>query len=161
MMVYWLECEISGVRVGRMSGITDDPADPAINRGSPQHDKYLVLSEAERKKGFVRPYRASYIHTGRKPQFPLRDATEQERADYGKFGYVKYEEYPVGGPIAGRWWTEADLKGGCGVRTTMGQAIAETYARDPKFYGATFCCGCQKHIRVEDFQWEDGTVLGS
>jgi hypothetical protein len=25
----------------------------------------------------------------------------------------------------------------------MGRALSETYARDPKFYGATFCCTVQ------------------
>lgn len=47
----------------------------------------------------------------------------------------------------------------CGVVTTMGQALAETYARDPYFYSGTFCCGCGAHFPVgEDgeFVW-DGT----
>jgi len=45
----------------------------------------------------------------------------------------------------------------CGVVTTMGQALAETYARDPKFYGGTFCCGCRTHFPVAEFTW-DGTT---
>lgn len=48
----------------------------------------------------------------------------------------------------------------CGVRTTMGQKLAETYARDPAFYGATFCCGCNAHFPVGaagEFVW-DGTT---
>lgn len=49
----------------------------------------------------------------------------------------------------------------CGVATSMGTALAETYARDPKFYGATFCVGCGTHYPVEQFKWDDGTVLGS
>lgn len=47
----------------------------------------------------------------------------------------------------------------CGVVTTMGQSIAETYARDPAFYSGTFCVGCRAHFPVgEDgqFVW-DGT----
>ena len=47
----------------------------------------------------------------------------------------------------------------CGVVTTMGQALAETYARQPGFYSGTFCCGCAAHFPVgEDgeFVW-DGT----
>lgn len=47
----------------------------------------------------------------------------------------------------------------CGVATTMGQTIAETYARDPKFYSGTFCCGCRAHFPVGpdgEFIW-DGT----
>lgn len=48
----------------------------------------------------------------------------------------------------------------CKTTTTMGQAIAETYARDPKFYGATFCCFCRDHLPVGehgDFVWDDGS----
>lgn len=48
----------------------------------------------------------------------------------------------------------------CGVRTTMGIVLAETYARQPSFYGATFCCGCGTHLPVGehgDFTW-DGTT---
>lgn len=48
----------------------------------------------------------------------------------------------------------------CGVLTTMSQSLAETYARDPKFYSGTFCCGCRKHFTFGqpggDFVW-DGT----
>lgn len=36
----------------------------------------------------------------------------------------------------------------CGTMTTMGQALAETYARDPHFYNGTFCVGCKKHFPV-------------
>lgn len=47
----------------------------------------------------------------------------------------------------------------CGVVTTMEQALAETYARQPEFYNGTFCAGCRDHFPVgEDgeFRW-DGT----
>lgn len=50
--------------------------------------------------------------------------------------------------------------GGCGVVTVMGDAIAQTYARDPKFYGGTFCVGCGTHKPVGEngeFYW-DGTT---
>ena len=46
----------------------------------------------------------------------------------------------------------------CGSITTMAQSIAETYARDPKFYGATFCATCRKHLPVGEngeFVWKD------
>lgn len=46
----------------------------------------------------------------------------------------------------------------CGTETKMGDAIAETYARDPKFYGSTFCVGCGTHFPVGehgDFVWSD------
>lgn len=103
-------------------GVTSDPNDPAIKRGVPdtepvkQHEKYLVLSEEERAKGFVRPVRHAYLH-----------ATEL---------------------------------GGCGTCTTMNQALAETYARDPYFYGSTYCAGCKKHRLVGpegEFIWKDTT----
>jgi hypothetical protein len=48
----------------------------------------------------------------------------------------------------------------CGVVTTMQRPLAETYARDPKFYGATFCAGCKAHYPVGekgDFVWDDGS----
>ena len=47
----------------------------------------------------------------------------------------------------------------CGTSTRMGQTIAETYARNPYFYGGTFCCGCDTHFPVGpkgEFVW-DGT----
>lgn len=46
----------------------------------------------------------------------------------------------------------------CGVVTTMGQTIAETYARNPHFYSGTFCCGCGSHFPVGphgQFVWAD------
>lgn len=45
----------------------------------------------------------------------------------------------------------------CGTKTTMGQTLAETYARDPHFYGGTFCCGCGAHFPVGpdgEFVWD-------
>ena len=44
----------------------------------------------------------------------------------------------------------------CETVTTMTQAIAETYARDPRFYGSTFCVGCRQHYPVGEsgqFVW--------
>jgi hypothetical protein len=52
----------------------------------------------------------------------------------------------------------------CGALTTMSQSIAETYARDPHFYGATYCTTCCKHRPVGadgEFRWEDGTRVGT
>ncbi len=53
----------------------------------------------------------------------------------------------------------------CGSVTTMAQALAETYARDPYFYSGTFCCNCRAHYPVgEDgeFVWtDDGTKVGA
>jgi len=44
----------------------------------------------------------------------------------------------------------------CGQVTTMGRALAETYARQPDFYGATFCATCREHFPVGkdgEFVW--------
>lgn len=73
-----------------------------------QQKGYVVLSEEERAKGFVRPVRISYVHEK------------------------------------------------CGAVTTMGQGLAETYARDPKFYSGTFCATCRSHFPVGkdgEFVW--------
>lgn len=98
-----------------MSRLTDDPRDPGLTHGvdpegerAPQAEAYLVLSEEERAKGFVRPLRRSYQHDE------------------------------------------------CGAVTTMSVGIAETYARQPSFYGATYCTTCQRHAPVNEFRW-DGT----
>lgn len=106
--------------------LTTDPNDPRLGRGVDeeplpgQHDVYLVLSEEERAKGFVRPVIMQYVH--------------------------------------------AKELGGCGHVTTMGLALSETYARDPNFYGATFCVHCSMHKAVGEngeFYWcdSDGNPL--
>lgn len=87
-----------------------------IDPQSGQQKDYVVLSESERAKGFVRPVRTDYVHEK------------------------------------------------CGGLTTMGQSIAETYARDPFFYAGTFCAHCREHFPVgEDgeFVWKDGTKVGT
>lgn len=48
-------------------GTTSDPTDPRLTRGIdeqpvPQAPVYLVLSDEERARGFVRPVRLSYRH---------------------------------------------------------------------------------------------------
>ena len=121
---------------------------------------YVVLTEEERKKGFVRPVRRSYLHVGKRPKFAIRDLTPEEKERYKGVGYVKFEEYPPEmAPRKGRYWSEKDLNSGCGSLTTMGLALSETYARDPKFYSGTFCCNCHDHFPVGEegeFIW-DGT----
>lgn len=42
----------------------------------------------------------------------------------------------------------------CHSTTTMGVALAETYARDPYFYSGTFCCSCAAHFPLDQFVWE-------
>ena len=103
-----------------MMGLTTDRNDPGLSsiRSDGQQEVYLVLSDEERAKSFVRPVRRKYIHVA------------------------------------------------CGCETTMVQAIAETYARNPKFYGGTFCCGCGRHFNLRDangpaFLWPDGEPVGS
>lgn len=101
-----------------MAETTTDPADPRLGRGgddSPtdQADVYLVLSEEEISKGFVRPLRDTYRHKI------------------------------------------------CRTETIMGQKIAETYARDPHFYGATYCVHCRMHRPLSEFVWLDGSQMGT
>lgn len=100
--------------------LTTDPNDPDLTHGTDsapvdQAQKYLVLSDEERAKGFVRPYEDRYVHSG----------------------YL----------------------GGCGAVTMMGVALSETYARNPGFYGATYCVGCRMHKPVgepaSEFYWCD------
>lgn len=145
--------------------ITTDPNDPRLKQGGadvqpvPQQEVYLVLSEEERAKGFVRPLRFTYLYVGKSPKYTLRDLTEEEKERHKHWNYVKFEIYPESeSPVTGRFWTQAELDriGGCGTTTTMARAIAETYARDPRFYGLTYCMHCQKHLPVEEFVW-DGT----
>lgn len=87
-----------------------------IEPESGQQKGYVVLSEEERAKGFVRPVRRTYVHEK------------------------------------------------CSAATTMGQALAETYARDPAFYSGTFCVKCRAHFPVGadgEFVWDDGTKVGT
>lgn len=86
------------------SPVTDDHRE--INPATGQQKSYVVLSESERSKGFVRPVRHSYLHKT------------------------------------------------CRVVTRMGNALAETYARDPAFYSGTFCVSCRKHFPLDQFIWE-------
>lgn len=141
--------------------LTTDPNHPGLRSNETGQDKaYLVLPEAERAKGFVRPYRAAYTHTGELPKHPLRAVTEEEKKRPGYETYEWFEAYPDSeSPLVGRYWRK--LVSGCGVETVMSQALAETYARDPKFYGATYCTGCGRHFPVAQFHWLDGEVVGS
>lgn len=159
------------------SGLTTDRNDPDLGRGvdvekTGQHKKYLVLSDEERAKGFVRPVRNKYVHVGRKVVGVLKPLTDEQRERYAGEDYVMYEDYEgKQGAALGRYLTRREYEhmttengvtyvGGCGALTVMNQVISETYARDPKFYGATFCMGCSMHLPVgEDgeFIWDDGS----
>lgn len=85
------------------SEVTEDHRDIKDNG---QQKGYVVLTDEERAKGFVRPVRKTYTHKT------------------------------------------------CGTDTTMGISIAETYARDPKFYNGTFCCSCKTHLPLDEFVWK-------
>lgn len=147
--------------------ITDDPNNPDLHETDPVtglQKKYLVLSAEERAKGFTRPYRDAYVHVGKKPKHPLRELTAQEKIDYKPFGYVAFEVYPDSRlPLVGMYYTQEQLDAKrCGAVTIMGRELSETYARNPKFYGATYCCACKKHLPVSEFVWDaDGDVVGS
>lgn len=149
-------------------GLTTDPNDECLDVIEPSGMQkcYLILSDEERAKGFVRPVRQTYIHIGPAgPRFPLADLTEEQQLAHGGYGYVKYEKYleSDGSSAIGRFWKQEDLDriGKCGAETTMALKLAETTARDPHFYGGTFCAHCGKHFRTGppeqggEFVWAD------
>lgn len=151
---------------------TTDPNDPKIYELDPttgQLKSYLVLPQLEpelgKEKLWKRPYRDAYRHTGKGPSYPTRRLTEQEELQHQGSRYVSFEPYPpIRYPITGRFWTQQQLEEsrGCGQVTVLGSALAETYARDPKFYGATFCFHCRKHLPVDQFAWvKDSQQVGS
>ena len=151
-----------------MTRLTTDPNDKELGYGydlspSPQQKVYLILSEEERRKGFVRPYKTSYRHVGVRPKYPLRELTEDEKERYNDESYVMFEIYPSEMlPKTGKFWTQKQLESGCGTVTNMGKELSETYARNPKFYGATYCVYCQMHRPVGEFVWtSDGEIVGS
>lgn len=85
-----------------------------------------------------------------------RDGNEGQHSSY----IVLCEEERAKGFV--RPYRDAYRHDACGTVTTMGRALSETYARDPKFYGATFCCGCNRHLPVSEFVWtKDGAMVGS
>lgn len=157
--------------------LTTDPNDPRLGHGVdkepvPQNEVYLVLSEEERAKGFVRPVRNSYIHVGRDLSYYKgihRMLTEEEMKEHPEKKYVAVMTQltnPDGSFLGGAYVTQEELDayqfgrriGGCGGLTTMGDALAETYARDPNFYGSTYCCYCHKHLPVSEFVWADTDI---
>jgi hypothetical protein len=125
------------------SPVPKDHSHTAINPVSGQQQAYVVLTPAERAKGFVRPVRRSYVHVGRPtPVNPLRDLTPAEEMRFGGHGYVKYEAYPPGSHSLGRFWTQKMLDSvnkGCGAETRMSQDIAETYVRNLRFLVRRLC----------------------
>ena len=50
----------------------------------------------------------------------------------------------------------------CGTITSMSSDIAETFARDPGFYGTTFCVECRGQFPIGkngEFYWVDGDEI--
>lgn len=151
--------------------ITSDPKHPGINKPKgegEQNEAYLVLSEGERKKGFTRPLYSSYTHVGRKfEEVVLKDEPEEfEGKIYVAVASILKNE--DGTPKGGRLLTQKEYDewkktgniGGCGVSTVINsREIIETYARDPKFYGATWCMGCKRHIQNSEFIWDKSNEL--
>lgn len=152
---------------------TTDPNDPRLGHGSddkpvPMNEVYLVLSEEECAKGFVRSLRRSYLHRGRHvcgQYIPNNDGKlgGQVRVcmlppDHdGTCGTVSRTFVQ---PEAARIH-EKQLIGGCNEVTQMGLELCETYARKPDFYGSTYCVHCSKHLPVNEFVWcEDGVEVG-
>lgn len=156
-------------------GLTTDPDDPELGRGpggEGLNKKYLVLSEEERAKGFVRPVRRGYMHVGRalcgKPNGDLYEkrllwgTLREDVAAFVCSGLPGHDgECSSWLPVTAKELDQVEREGkvgGCGTVTWMAQAIAETYARQPTFYGATYCCGCKTHLPVGahgEFVWMD------
>lgn len=141
--------------------MTDKPAfDYGEKRPDGQFSRHPTLPDDQRK-AFVRPVRDQYKHVGNGgPVHPTRPLTEEEKVRFAKQGYVLFEGYPRSHTLAGCYWTQErlDRAEGCGTVTTMGRALAETYAAKPDFYGSTFCQGCGEYFPVGEFVWigEDG-----
>lgn len=115
-----------------------------------QHKDYIVLCAEERAKGFVRPYRDAYKHVGPKI------CGLHVGPNGATVCYMNPDHAGKCGDVIG------PRPQACHTVTTMGRALSETYARDPKFYGATFCCGCNRHLPVNEFVWTaDGQEVGS
>lgn len=132
--------------------------------GDGQLADHFVLCPADLAKGYVEPYRESYLHVGPPgPTHPLVDVDAAYRAalDYELDpDWVKFEAYPEGSHGRGKYWTQNQLDKagkGCGTLTRMPRACAETYAAQPGYYGSTFCCGCNAYFPVGrdgEFVWD-------
>lgn len=157
--------------------LTTNPNDPCLKDGQNENNQgqnncYLVLSQEERDKGFIRPFRESYIHMGRKYSDGIKMLDKPEKSEFNGNIYVAIANISIDGKVlGGTYITQKELEqynrnggyiGGCGVVTTMGYEIAATYARNPKFYNATFCVGCNKHLPLSEFLWSDSNdIVGS
>jgi hypothetical protein len=171
-----LTLEVNKILKKPHMSLTTDPNDKCLIDGQKekgQNECYLVLSEEERAKGFVRPVRSSYVHVGKPGYKPcmknLRILTKEDE-DYAVFCSMPENTedtlHKDGRCLSGTFATKEEYdqamagnyreKKGCGAITSMGLVLSETYARNPKFYGATYCVGCHVHHPVDEFVW-DGT----
>lgn len=91
---------------------------------------------------------------------PVTDDHRELRADGQQKGYVVLtaEERAKGfvRPVR-RDYVHSAASPKCGALTTMGIALAEIYARDPKFYSGTFCVKCGAHFPLDEFTWAGTT----
>lgn len=143
------ETDRDGRQICTTSGDAPSKVRAEQTNNTGQHKAYIVLCEEERQKGFVRPYRDAYKHVGQKVCGKQMDS--QQRVCLMDPGH----ETPCGVAVG-------PSPKGCGKVTTMGRALSETYARDPGFYGATFCVHCNAHFPVDQFTWSaDGAQVGS
>src|SRR4051812_48189819 len=93
-------------------------------------------------------------HTQLKENGQQRDYVVLSAEERAK-GFVK----PVRRSYVHAYPSETDRQIGCGGETTMGSALAETYARDPHFYSGTFCVRCKAHFPLNQFIWDGGGEL--
>jgi hypothetical protein len=49
----------------------------------------------------------------------------------------------------------------CKEKTRLNIRIAETFAMSPEFYTHTFCAFCRSHFPIQEFEWEDGSQVGT
>lgn len=113
------------------------------------------MSDTDRMLISGQPVPADRSHTEINPATGMqRDyvvLSPEERAK----GFVK----PVRRSYIHAYPTETNRQIGCGGETTMGTALAETYARNPRFYTGTFCVHCREHFPLNQFIWDGGGEL--
>lgn len=143
------------------SSVTDDHRE--IDPTTGMQKAYVVLSDEERAKGFVRPVRTQYRHVGQSVCGKLVGDPDLNLGGPRSICTMKPDHEDeciitrtVTQPEHARAMSEHTL-GGCNAITTMARALAETYARDPKFYSGTYCAVCRGHFHVGpegEFIWE-------
>lgn len=123
------------------------------------HAGALIAAEIERLQRQRAPKGPALCTTNGKPVEEVRASQTNETGQHDGYIVLCPDERAKGfvRPYRDRYQHTT-----CGTVTTMGRALSETYARDPTFYGATFCCGCNRHLPVSEFVWSaDGQVVGS